>query len=982
MQRAHKTLKLLAWIAAGISLPLQTAHAALDGKVLPAAQALDTSPLLADHLIELGRKSDVSIVFPSRLLTGKLAPKLLPQTQAIGTIEALTLLLEGSGLTYKIINDQVIAITALPKDAVTPQAQPLNYYLEEIAVVGQQFTGSRIKNSNVLGASPVDVISQPELAASGAQSLGEFLKFIPTVAGNSTSTAVSNGGDGTATVTLRGLPANNTLVLLNGQRTAYAGLAGDAIDLNSIPPAAVERIEILKDGASALYGSDAIAGVVNIILRQSFKGFQVEQFYGETSRADLETSTTNLIWGQTSDAGSLMIAGSYFQQQGIESRDRAISTSADNRGLGGTDLRSSATPEGRYTLVNGVNTLIADTDGTDSSHYRAATQEDLFNYSDYTSAISPSSRASLFGSGRLELGHTISAFMDASFTATEATITLAPTPLFTAFERDPITVTENQHYNPFGEPLTDIRKRFIELGAREQINEAQSYRVNWGLEGDNSILRWQLNQFWSRTDARVEYTRLLNGDRVQSALSAECPATPGCVPLNLFGPTGSISPDMINYVATDSRTSGHSQLAGISFTMDAPVAELDAGELLAAAGFEVRREDTRRTPSSDESFLIGGGDSSNTEGARSIAEMFAEAQIPLVKNHPFAHSLDLELAGRLSHYSDFGSASTPKVGLRYQPVSGLLLRSTFSKGFRAPSLNELHKGGNTTQAFLNDPCADPINADLLPGCPQQSDPTRTQYLTEFGGSQTLEPERSTNKTLGAVLTPSSLPGLFANVDFFWIEQTNVVDASAQYILNQNAQNEVFSDRVLRNEDGDIERINASFLNIGRRKLSGIDLTLRYQHLLEDGVATFSVNAAHLRHFEDQLTPSAPAEDIAGTFSDEASEGNGSLPKWKANTGLNWKQENLDLHYTINFISSLKEEIPKTQQSRHIKSWITHDLQLSYILPIQKGLKLTLGADNLLDIPAPFAASAFNDSMDSRTHDLKGRYWYGRLSFSL
>ncbi|UTA48793.1 TonB-dependent receptor [Simiduia sp. 21SJ11W-1] len=981
MHKAQQALTLLTGIAIGASLPYHSAQAALDGKVVP-AQTLATSPLLADHLIELGRKSDISIVFPSKLLAGKLAPKITTGHHKLPTLEALSQLLAGSGLTYKIINDQVIAITELRASNKPAEAPPVNYYLEEIAVVGQQVTGSRIRNSNLLGASPVDVISQPELAGSGAQSLGEFLKFIPTVAGNSTSTAVSNGGDGTATVTLRGLPANNTLVLLNGQRTAYAGLAGDAIDLNSIPPAAVERIEILKDGASALYGSDAIAGVVNIIMRQSFDGFQLEQFYGETSRADLETSTTNVLWGHKSTSGSIMLAGSHYQQQGINSRDRSVSASADNRPLGGTDLRSSATPDGRYQLSDGVYTLRDGSDGSTPADFRAATNEDLFNYSRFTSAVSPSTRTSLYSSGRLELNHSLTGFFDASYTATSATITLAPTPLFTDFEREPLPISATQPYNPFGEPVEDLRKRLLEMGNRDQINKAQSYRLNWGLDGDTDTLHWRLNQFWSRTDASVDYTNLVSGQQLQNALADECNATPDCVPLNLFGPTGSITPEMAHYIRASSKITGHSQLLGANLVMDTAVSDLPAGQLLAAGGVEIRREDTRRQPFGTEDFLIGGGETSETQGARSIVEMFAEAQIPLIKDASWAKSLDVEVAARSSYYSDFGTASTPKIGLLYQPAAGILLRGTASKGFRAPSLNELHKGGKTTQSFLDDPCADPQNVGVLPGCSQQSDPTRTQYLTVFGGSQELKPERSTNRTLGVVWTPPRLPGLYTNLDFFWIEQKNVVDASAQYIIDQNAENGAFSDRVNRNTDGELESINASFLNIGQRSLSGIDLALRYQQLLQDGVVTYSVNAAHLRNFKDQLTPGTPAEDIAGTFSDEASEGNGSLPKWKANAGLNWKQHGLDLHYTLNFISKLEENIPKSANTRFIKSWVTHDIQLSYVLPVQKGLTITLGADNLLDAPAPFAASAFNDSMDARTHDLKGRYWYGRVSLSL
>ncbi|WP_390593811.1 TonB-dependent receptor domain-containing protein [Simiduia litorea] len=972
-----------AWFAVATLLS-SSAFAALDSQVVFSNDNRQASPVpLSDSLIKLGREGDVSIVFPSSLLKGKLTPTVAPQETTLSTLETLNLLLANSGLSYKIINSQVIAITLAAAEAEQPDEYYLNLYQEEIAVEGKPITGSRIRKSYVTGASPIDVISQPELAASGAQTLGEFLKFIPTVAGNSTSTAVSNGGDGTATVTLRGLPANNTLVLLNGQRTAYSGLAGDAIDLNSIPPAAVERIEILKDGASAVYGSDAIAGVVNIILRSNFEGFQVEQFYGETSRSDLETATTSLLWGTQSNTASLMVAASYFDQQGIMSRDREVARSANNLAKGGADLRSSATPDGRITVNDQVLTLIKGQDGSSSSDFEPASVNDLFDYPAFTSSISPSTRASLFSTARLELNHTTSVFIDASYTGTEASITLAPTPLFTGFEAEPIDVDSSNIYNPFGQTLGDVRKRLVELGPREQINNAQAYRLNIGLEGDDGVIRWQLNQFWSRTNAQLESTNLLSGLKTQRALGDDtlCNAAASCVPLNVFGPEGSITQDMADYIRIDNNVRGNSQLMGLSLSLDSQLAALASGEVLAAGGFEVRRESTSRKPNTLENndFYIGGGEDTATEGARNITEMFAELQIPLAQNTSWAHHLDLEIASRISHYSDFGTAVTPKAGLRYQPTANLLVRTTFSKGFRAPSLNELHKGGQTTQAFLDDPCANPNSVGVLVGCNQQSDPTRNQFLTEFSGSTNLEPESSNNSTLGIVWTPSTLPGLYAALDFFWIEQNDVVDASAQYIVNQNAEAGLFQDKVTRNAAGDIERIDASFINIGRREINGADLTLKYQHLIDAGLASISLNAAHLHSFKDQLAPSAATEELAGSFSDEASEGNGALPKLKANTGIHWQQDGLDLHYTINYVSPLEEEVPKAGTKRTIDSWITHDVQFNYLLPVKKGLKLTLGADNLLDNPAPFAASAFNDSMDSRTHDLKGRFWYGRVS---
>ncbi|AFV00614.1 TonB-dependent receptor plug domain-containing protein [Simiduia agarivorans] len=986
----RRTLQYTAWLAglcANQYLIAPAAYGALDSQVaLPAGSVMsEAARPLSESLIELGRQSDVSIVFPSRLLAGIPTPArysaIGQEPRQMSTLAALDLLLAESGLTYKIINKQVIAIVAL--EQATGAAPPTHARnLEEVSVVGQRLTGSRIRRSYAQSASPVDVISGPELAASGAQTLGEFLKFIPTVAGNSTSTAISNGGDGTATVTLRGLPANNTLVLLNGQRTAYSGMAGDAIDLNSIPPNAVDRIEILKDGASAVYGSDAIAGVINIILRPNYEGLELEQFYGETSRDDLRTSTTNFLWGNQSEDASVMVSASLFKQGAIFSRDRAVSRSADGRHQGGVDLRSTATPDGRFSLPDEtIVTLINNRPGNSPDDYRPVNAEDLFDYAAYTSSTSPSERSSLFSSGRYEFNHTVSAFADLSYTGTKAVITLAPTPLFTRFEDQPLTIDATQAYNPFGATIDDARVRLLALGNRVQTYRSDAYRLNWGLEGDNDLVRWQFNQFWSRTDANLHYTGLASGARLRNALGPNDECTGECVALNLFGGPGAITPAMSDYIASESSTRGFSQLIGGSFSMDTTLLETRQGDWLVASGFELRFESTESNPSpvAIDDFLIGGSATGATKGERRIAEMFAELHIPLLADQPWAKTLNLDLAGRASHYSDFGAAATPKLGLQYEPIRGLTLRGTVSRGFRAPSLHEVHLGGQQSQQFIDDPCAIPANVGVLPGCSQASDPTRNQFLTLFGGSRDLKPEQSTNRTLGIFWSPNELPGLSASSDIFWIDQRNVVDASAQYIVNHNASTGELADRVIRNGDGDIERIDAKYVNIGKRSLNGVDMTIKYQHLIDEGLASISLNAAHLMSYKDQQSPTSDATELAGSFRDAASEGRGALPQWKANTGFHWQQEGLDLHYTINYISPLDETLPKSDIPREVSSWITHDIQFNYLLAIQKGLRITLGADNLLDKPAPFVASAFNDNTDPRTYDLRGRFWYGRLS---
>ncbi|TQV84098.1 TonB-dependent receptor [Exilibacterium tricleocarpae] len=948
---------------------------------------LEQLPLI-DALIAVGKNSDISVIFPTRLLKGYYAPAVEGHYT---TLELLELLLHNTGLEVRPINTHVVAITPAEYDST---AKPGMTIIEEISVIGRSITGSRIRRSDIEGSAPVDIISAPELRLAGSQTLGEFLKYVPAVSGNSTSTAISNGGNGTATVTLRGLPANNTLVLLNGKRVAFSGgLEGDAVDLNSISPAAVDRIEILKDGASAIYGSDAIAGVVNIILKREFDGLFVEQYYGESDRRDLETLTTNLTWGKVSAKGSLLFNATLYDQNGIFSRDRKVSSDADSRARGGSDQRSSAVPLGRFTLPGDqVVTLDTDADnvplpGTEAADYRPATDEDVFNYLSQTSTISPSERQSFYLAGSYQIGEETTLEGDISYTETSSTITLAATPLFTAFEDVPIAVAADNIYNPFDVEITDARKRLLELEPRRQGNDTKTLRANFAVDGYWGDLHWNTGAYWSKTEATETLTNLVDGNRVQRALgpSAQCLGydIDGCEPLNIFGPPGAIDEKQLAFIAVDSRSEGNTKLYGLNFNVGTTFAGTAAGPLEFAAGIDLRHESIRfllQGRSAEDTF-IGGGTFDPTIGSRNIREAYTEVQIPLVRRHPGIHSLHMELAARHSIYSDFEKSTTPKLGIRYRPTADILIRAAYSEGFRAPSLNELHRGGSQTQAFLVDPCSNPQNTRVLPGCSQLSDDTRIQYLTVFGGEVNLKPEESSNRTLGIVWTPALNPGLVMSLDYFQIKQKNVVDASGQFILNQNAYNNLFQDRVIRDENGEISRILATFINIGQREIAGFDMSWKYQWYSLDSNFMASFNASHLQKFRDQIDPSAPSSNLAGTFSDEASEGNGSLPKWKLNTGIHWSRQNLEASYTINFVSRLRETIPRTSIQRHIENWMTHDVQFSYSLPIQKGFRFTLGADNLLDKQPPFSAAAFNDNFDARTHDLKGRFWYARFSQS-
>lgn len=931
---------------------------------------------LSKTLIAIGAQSEISIIFPSNLTDG------LQATEVVGNLssrQALDAVLHNTPLTWRAVSSQVVSISRKNNEIDQSKIVFEPATMSELIVVGKQITGSRLKRLDYEGSAPVDIITNPELEASGVQTVSEYLKFIPAVSGNSTSTSVSNGGDGTATITLRGLPASNTLVLINGKRTSNSGMAGDSVDLNSIPIVAVERIEVLKDGASAIYGSDAIAGVVNIILHENYDGLTFEQYFGESSRGDLTTSNTGIVAGTSYGNSDLMLVASHYDQDGIYSRDRVISANADGRNLGGADLRSSATPFTRIGLLNDDVVILssAQHDPNDVDSYRAATDEDLYNHLSTTSSVSPSKRSSIYASIVHAVATELTAVFDMGYTKSEATVVYAPYPLYTAFESLPVSVGADNPYNPFDAELYDLRRRLVELGPRFQNTTERAKRLSGKLDYQNSSFHWDVGLNWNETEADLHHTGLVNLERVTEALSDQCVITNDCVPLDLFGAPGAITASQIDFIEADIKSEGISSLYEVVGNFDTTIDSVVAAPIALGVGISVRKEAISLLRQKEAHI----GLSDAVDGGRSVWDVYAEIIAPLVQYQPGIYQLELEIASRYSHYNDFGSANNPKLGLRYRPVKNLLLRSTHSKGFRAPSLYQMLKEESLSYNVLVDPCTQVENVGVLPACAQQADPTRRQFATYTGGNLNLQPEKATSTTFGVVWTPQNLKDLYFSVDWFSIYQKDIIDARAQFIINQNAYYGLFDDLVDRDAAGNLVAVYAKNLNVGNLRVEGLDASIRYRLLdTKLGNFVFSINGSNLRRYQQQLDTVSKERELAGSFVDQASEGAGALPDWKLNAGFSWSRKNWEFNYNIFYVSSLTETVPFSEVERDIDSWTNQSLQLNYLTGKSKNIRFGFGIDNIFDQMPPFAASAFNDNFDQRTYELKGRNYYAHLKY--
>ena len=634
---------------------------------------------------------------------------------------------------------------------------------DEGAVEKIQVTGSRIRRADIEGANPVSVLDAIEIEKFGITSIGDVLQSIP-AAGSAINTNNNNGGNGTTTINIRGIGSNRTLVLVNGKRWS-PGLGG-SVDLNNIPASIIERIEVLKDGASAVYGSDAIAGVVNIITKQDFEGVHASAYQGEyISEGDGNKEQYDIGFGVSNDKGNVYFNVSYVEEEPTFAGDREISAVpvfGTPEGFGG----SSGTPNGRFMYYDDTGAFQNQT-GTGQQGGLAPWVEpdSRFNFAPFNYLSTPQERINLYSQGRYELTDNISAVATAFYGNRKSAQFLAPTPLFFggAFGDTGYTIGANNPFNPLGYALsTDVPagdpgwlflvgRRMFEAGNREFKQNVDQFQFNGGFEGvlelGDSEFYWDVGYTYADIAQNTLTDGLLNTDRVKLALADSCVDDASCVPLNLFGGStgigqGSITQEMLDYISFTAQDAAGTTLESYQANITGEVMELPAGFVGFAAGYEKRWQEGFDQPDALIAAGITSGNSRQpTEGSFSVEEFYLELAIPLVADVDFVDSLDLELATRYSDYSNFGDTTNSKVGLKWRINEELMIRGTWSEAFRAPSISELFLGNSDSFPPLTDPCNGGAAANPnLPGCagvPAGYQQPNSQIRITVGGNENL-----------------------------------------------------------------------------------------------------------------------------------------------------------------------------------------------------------------------------------------------------
>lgn len=899
-------------------------------------------------------------------------------------------------------------------------------------------TGSRIQRRDATAVGPITTLTAADIEAVAPTSVGDLLQTLPSVGVSLNSNGTQGTAFGSSSINLRYLGSaegsgNRTLVLVDGRRWVNAvGGRGfrDFVDLNTIPLGLVERIEVLKDGASAIYGADAIAGVVNIHTRQNVEGLQLSLRAGQTSEGDNENISGYVNWGGTWDRLSVLASVSYSDTNPVRTSDRAITARAltpltaaptsprglfvlpglNNNAYFGTPAAFANNAANAITRLPGVTSI--GTGSTADESFRIATlaADDYNTMTQGVYAIGSSERLGAFGRISYEFSPALTATFEALYSTRKSSQLFSPI-LLDVRGSNGYGISADQAYNPFGTangvPLANAlaftssafraQRVMDEVGNRNNLQQIETTRYLVGLDGSFALMGdwdWNAHLSFSRNEATFHAYNQVSMENVYSALRspATCAAAAGCTPLNIFGV---ITPEMADYIRYNGRDEQTAEQINFGANVARQLFNLPGGPVGFAAGYEYRRESAQdlpdayaNTPSAILPLVSGAAQNPTTaqardptKGAYYLHEVYAEVNLPLLMNAPLVYSLDVDLAARYSDYSTVGDRTTGKIGIAYRPISDLLVRTTFSQGFRAPSILELYQGQRQTNFQAVDPCNG--GGAGLPGCAGIPN-TYHQNLYGAGtisgvtaGNTNLDAETSETLAFGLAYTPSFAPGLSFTVDWFTIDvEDAIASQTATQILQSCANRLVFCDLINRAPSGEVLELRQAVVNLSSIEVEGIDAGARYA--FDTGIGGFeaSFDVSYLERYRT----SVPQPDGSIVIDDRAGLSNqprSTFPRWKAQAGLQWDNGPWSAGWRVRYIGESDDVPGNAVNGGTVKAITYNDVQLGYEFA-EPNVSLTFGVDNVGDTQPPASAANNPINFDIYTYDIRGRYFYGRL----
>jgi iron complex outermembrane receptor protein len=882
--------------------------------------------------------------------------------------------------------------------AARPAGGPSSAPAEPLTTVVVTGTSIQSADAGAYQSAPITVITSDAIKNSGATSLEAYFQTQPDFILSGQSSYSNTGGGaggnlngtsiGATTLNLRGIGPQYTLVLVNGRRFQSENPAN--IDL--IPVDAIERIEVLKSGASAVYGSDAVAGVVNIITKHTGDGFSFGGYFGESGEHDSDTTRVSATWGKANDRLNVFFAAEYFDRAGLTQGQRALSANPDLSRFNSnfnyqpftySSLAQIFLPDGTGPLVlnqqafscGGFSRNPADYVPVNGHLY--ATGCDAKIDEDKRNLVNGQRKATFFASTDYTLANGVTLYAD--FDASRSLVDSAGLvygadgygDVNSPLNLSPIPATN--YWNPFGVPIVAVTYGFPETGPQTLNVDTSAGRLNLGLKGTVGKIHYEVGGAYY-----YSYTNYFQYNLPVSAGLFVAENRPGAASINLFC-NDCNTPAQIAGVFSGTSTQNWEEMAQINAHAYAPIVALPSGDINVAVGAEYQRDAFIVQPSAailDHSF------NDLTEGAvsagRRYTAVYIEGQLPIFGNSftaPGAASLGLDVAARYEDIERVGSRTDPTVSIRWEPIANsIAVRATYGTSFRAPPLTAVDAptvsaGGS---ALIN------------PATGQFAD-----YTVVSGGNPNLKAETSSYTSYGLVLTPQSIPGLTLQIDRWLINQKNIViQTSPQLVLDGIQPGGTFTSA------NGVPGVYSLFMNAAGQDVNGTDLDLDYRFRTDAaGLFDFRLTGTYLSSFRvDDETGSGFVQYAGGTALASSLPSVSGLPKIRALFAVNWQYRALSATYLLHYTSSYDD--PEIPPSVRVDSYVTHDIQFnidcsqlvaasSWLAP----LKLTVGVNDLTYAKVPIFYSGPSgggngaNGYDTSVVNPTGRFIYAAFHMS-
>jgi iron complex outermembrane recepter protein len=897
-----------------------------------------------------------------------------------------------------------------PPVAEAPASEPESAADDATRLEGIEVTGSRLTRTDMETPAPVIAISREQILSTGATSLGEILKIITSNEGGLSQEGTLGFAAGSSSINLRGLGAQYSLVLLNGRRIAPYGRPNvtsaniePSVNLDSIPIGAIERIEILPNGGSAIYGSDAVAGVLNIITKRNYNGTALDAYYGTPFNTSYSgTSNVTLTAGAASPGVSTLFFLNYYKTSGILQSDRDISSDSDQSRLGGLNLSSGVGFPATVILVDDSGNPVQ----RDLCPPRELAGVCRTNRNAYTTLEPPVQRLSVFGSVNKELftsaDFSLNGYFEALYAHSNTQTSYYPTPVSTNNDGDLISGIDNPFTRDFidsvnasntavsGDPDfvsyqdTWIQYDFREVGSRLDDYEDLQSRYVLGFKGGFSSWNYDVGGLFTENRDTDYGTNYVSKPLMVQALTTGLDVNGTGVPeyFNVFGQTfgepattGSFpnSEALVNALRVRLATRAISTIRSLDATVGGPVVTIPGidSTIALAVGVERRLENFSNAPDSHQSGdnVVALSSGTPIEGNRSLTSLYGEIDVP------FSHYAEVQFAARHEEYSDFGNVTKPKVAVKVTPVEWLVLRAGADRGFRAPSLADLFAAQSS--AFQGGIIDTPRCATAF-AAPTDCDGSGLFKIT-VGGNPDLEAEESKSYYYGFVVEP--IRDLSMGLNTFDVRLENVITTLPAQLLVDSNIGVVRGPPTGAGDPGPILNIFNGFLNGAELRTQGFDADIAWRlpgAIFPETAGRLKTNLA-ATYIDKYIYADSnfPSASYAG--------GNAfgvTLPRVKANWDLNYAMQQFNATLRANYVGHFNDDI---FDGREIEAHTTWDVQGVMQIGQLQGLKATVGVNNVLDEMPPFiAGSAFYTAgflgYDPSLYTAVGRFAYVAIGY--